>query len=386
MTLSRREFMIAGAAAAAGLALRSKPVYACVYGHTGRGGYGHGLDTCFNFLENMHTVAVADPDEKGLAAAMKRLGLTKGYPSLAEMLDKENAHMVSIGPRFAERKLEYISVAAKKGVSVYMEKPIAASLEEADAIVDVAEKAGIQIVVAHHVRLCPQVLHLKKMVDEGLIGQLLEIRTRGKEDQRAGGEDMMVLGTHCMYLMRFFGGDPLWCTARVTQDGRDITAADKRAASEPLGPVAGDTIDASFAFPKAVMGHFASHKVPKGEGGRFQITLHGSKGVAQFAIGQDPKVTYLLDPLWTQGKAAEWKPLPDAPSNDHMVGVKGTDACNARIVYELLKIRGTKDRSPVDIYEARSTLEMIMAVYAAHLSGARATFPLKDRKHPLGSL
>jgi hypothetical protein len=29
---------------------------------------------------------------------------------------------------------------------------------------------------------------------------------------------------------------------------------------------------------------------------------------------------------------------------------------------------------------------MIMAVYVSHLAGARAVFPLKERKHPLGSL
>src|SRR6185295_18016683 len=123
----------------------------------------------------------------------------------------------------------------------------------------------------------------------GLIGQLMEVRTRGKEDHRAGGEDMMVLGTHCMYLMRMFAGDPLWCTARVTQDGRDITVADRRAATEPLGPVAGDTI----------------HVLP--------------------------------EPLWS-GKSSAWKPLPDAPSNDHPSGLKDTAASNRYIVDDLLRI------------------------------------------------
>ena len=153
-----------------------------------------------------------------------------------------------------------------------------------------------------------------------------------------------------------------------------------------LGPIAGDTIHATYAFPKGVQGYFASQKVPKGEAGRFQITLYGSKGVANFALGHDPQVSYLADPLWLPGKTATWKPLPDAPSNDHPSGLKGTDACNRRIVEELLRIMKTKDSSPVDIVEARATLEMILAVYAAHLSGGRATFPLKDRKHPLGSL
>jgi predicted dehydrogenase len=279
-----------------------------------------------------------------------------------------------------------LTIAAERKVDIYMEKPIALSLEEADAIVAVTEKNKTKIVVAHQNRLLPQVLHLKKLVDEGLLGQILEIRTRGKEDARAGGEDMMVLGTHCMYLMRMFAGDPLWCTARVTQDGRDITVADRRAASEPLGPIAGDTIHASFAFPKGVQGYFASQKVPAGQAGRFQCTIYGSKGIAHWAIGADSVVYYLPEPLWASGKTSAWKTLPDAPSNDHPSGLKGTLASNRFIVEELIRIRGTQERSPVDIYEARATLEMILSVYAAHLAGGRVTFPLKDRKHPLGTL
>ena len=386
--MNRRTFLMAGGAlAAAALPLQAKAdvLRACVYGHTGRGAYGHGLDTCWNKMDNVKVVAVADPDEKGRDAAAKRIGITKTYASFAEMLEGEKPELASHGPRWVEKRLEMLTIAAERKVDVYMEKPIALSLEEADAIVAVAEKHKTKIVVAHQNRLLPQVLHLKKLVDEGLIGQLLEIRTRGKEDARAGGEDMMGLGTHCMYQMRLFGGEPLWCTARVTQDGRDITVADRRAASEPLGPIAGDTIHATFAFPKGVQGFFASQKVPKGEGGRFSCTLYGSKGIAHFDIGSESQPVYCPEPRWIPGKSA-WQQLPGAPSNDHPSGLKGTLASNRFIVEELIRIRGTSERSPVDIYEARATLEMILAVYAAHLSGGRATFPLKDRKHPLGTL
>ena len=385
--MNRRTFLMATGAMAASLPLHARPqvLRACVYGHTGRGSYGHGLDTCFNKMDHVKVVAVADPDEKGREAAAKRIGVTKTYASFAEMLDAEKPELASHGPRWVEKRLEMLTIAAERKVDVYMEKPIALSLEEADAIVAVTEKHKTKIVVAHQNRLQPAILHLKKLVDEGLIGHLMEIRTRGKEDTRVGGEDMMVLGTHCMYQMRLFGGEPLWCTARVTQDGRDITVADRRAASEPLGPVAGDNIQATFAFPKGVQGFFASQKVPKGEAGRFSCTLYGSKGIAHFDIGTESQPVYLPEPRWIPGKSA-WKPLPDAPSNDHPSGLKGTLAANRFIVEELIRIRGTEERSPVDIYEARATLEMILSVYAAHLSGGRATFPLKDRKHPLGTL
>ena len=383
--MRRREFLATGALLAAGWR-RPETLRACVYGHTGRGGYGHGLDTCFDGLEKVQLAALADPDEKGRAAALKRSKLSKGYASLGEMLAAEKPQLLTIGPRWVERKLEYLTLAAEHDAHVYMEKPIAGSLEEADAIVDVTAKHGIKVVVAHQMRLCPPVLHLKKLIDGGLIGRLLEVRTRGKEDHRAGGEDMMVLGTHCLYLMRLFAGEPSWCTARVTQEGRDITLADRRAATEPLGPVAGDSIHASYAFPDGVQGTFSSQKVPKGEGGRFTITLYGSKGIAHLPIGQDPHPVWLNDPLWVPGKTATWQPLPDCPSNDHPSGLKSTDACNRYIVEDWLRIIASGGRSPVDFIEARATLEMIFAVYAAHLAGGRVAFPLKDRKHPLGSL
>lgn len=383
--MKRREFLAAGALLAAGWTSQ-KPIRACVYGHTGRGGYGHGLDTCFQGLENLQLAAVADPDEKGRAAAMKRLGVPKAYASLGEMLDAEKPHLLSIGPRWVERKLEYLTLTAEHGAHVYMEKPIAGSLEEADAIVEVARKHDIKIVVAHQMRLCPQIVHLKKLADNGLFGRLLEIKTRGKEDHRSGGEDLMVLGTHCLYLMRYFAGQPSWCEARITQDGRPVTLADKRAATEPLGPVAGDTIHATYAFTDAVLGTFDSEKGHQAPGGRFTITLRFAKAVVHCAIGQDPQVRYMPDPDWIPDTKSPGKPLPLAPSNDHPSGLKGTDACNQRIVEELIRIVDDKSTSPVDILEARSTLEMIMAVYPAHLGGDRVLFPLKDRKHPLGTL
>lgn len=384
--MNRREFLAAGALLAVA-SRRSEPLKACVFGHTGRGNYGHGLDSCFSRMPRIALAAVADPDEKGRAAAMKRLKLDKGYASLGEMLDAEKPQLLTIGPRWVERKLEYLTLAAEHRTHVFMEKPIAGSLEEADAIVDVAAKHDIRVVVAHQMRLCPQVLHLKKTADAGRFGRLLEVRTRGKEDHRAGGEDLMVLGTHCLYLMRLFAGEPLQCTARVTQDGRDVTVADRRKATEPLGPVAGDTIHASYAFKDGVTGTFASQKGNQAPGGRFTITLRFEKGVAHFAIGQDPQVNYRADPAWEPLEKDAPSPLPDAPSNDHApTGTKGTEACNRYIIDDWLRIIADQGRSPVDILEARATLEMIFAVYAAHLASGRVDFPLKDRKHPLGTL
>jgi predicted dehydrogenase len=356
-----------------------------VIGNSGRGGYGHGLDVCFQKVPGVKVVAVADPDAGGRAQTLKKTGALEGYADWREMLEKEHPDLVSIGPRWVEDRAAMVSAVAEAGAHIYMEKPMAASLEAADAMLKAASRRGVRIAIAHHARMAPGILRLKDLLSEGLIGDLLEVRTRGKEDSRAGGEDLMVLGTHCLYLMRFFAGEPLWCSARVTEKGREVTASDARAASESLGPVAGDSIHASYAFPGGVQGHFASQKIRQGSGGRFQIALHGSKGVVVAHIGMDPEIFHLPDPLWSPGKSgARWQPLPGAPAGPEPSGLSGQDAANHRIVLDLIEAIESKRDPIASGQEGRATLEMIMAVYASHLQGRRVAFPLADRRHPLG--
>lgn len=98
--------------------------------------------------------------------------------------------------------------------------------------------------------MAPSVLLLKRQLDDGAIGELLEIRVNGKQDKRAGGEDLVVLGTHSFDLVRCFAGEAQWCSARILQGGREVVLADARAASENIGPIVGDEIEASFAMAK----------------------------------------------------------------------------------------------------------------------------------------
>lgn len=391
---------------------------ACVIGSTGRGNYGHGLDTTFQRIPRVTVAAVADPDEKGMADAARRSGAARTYADWREMLRAEKPDLVSIGPRWPVDRLEMVAASAEVGAHVYMEKPVARDLVEADAIVEVAERKGIRIVVAHQVREAPALLDLERRIEEGLIGNVLEIRTRGKEDHRAGGEDLMVLGTHCLYLMRAFGGPASWCSARVTQDGREVVAADRREATEPLGPVAGDTIHATYALAGGVQGHFASQRRRGGPPGCFQISIHGSKGIVLVHIDQEPEIYWLPDPVWSPGRSkVAWRPLEVAPappgtstpgtstpgtstpgtsrddsSSADPSGLRGPapsglrreEAANWRAVAGLIRWIETGEESRVSIREGRAALEMILAVYASHLRGARVALPLAERRHPLG--
>ena len=57
-----------------------KPPYrVAVIGSTGRGGYGHGLDTAFLGVERAKMIAVADDNAEGLQATGKKLRVERLY-------------------------------------------------------------------------------------------------------------------------------------------------------------------------------------------------------------------------------------------------------------------------------------------------------------------
>src|SRR5262249_27112665 len=154
--------------------------------------------------------------------------------------------------------------------------------------------------IAHQTRYSPRLERIREMIRDGVIGDILELRGRGKEDSRGGGQDLMVLGTHIMDLMRFVAGDVRWCYARVAQDSRPVTKIDVVQGREAMGPVAGNQITAAYGFDKNIQGHFATYRPRPGDKGasRFGLTIHGARGIIQFTTGSLPPAYLLEDPTW----------------------------------------------------------------------------------------
>ena len=65
---------------------------------------------------DVELVAVADADEKGLAAAVKRLGAPRGFPDYRRMLDEVKPDLVSICPRWLDQHRDMVVAAAERGV------------------------------------------------------------------------------------------------------------------------------------------------------------------------------------------------------------------------------------------------------------------------------
>ncbi|RUL86438.1 Gfo/Idh/MocA family protein [Tautonia sociabilis] len=365
------------------------PYRAAVIGRTGRGNYGHDLDRAFAEEPKFTLVAVADEDEAGRAAASSRLGVDRSYADYREMLERERPEFVAVGPRWLDCHREMVVSCAEFGVrGILLEKPMAPSPADCDAMLSACDASHVKLAIAFQTRVSPIFEQVKTLVADGVIGPVLELRGRGKEDRRGGGEDLMVLGTHIMDLFRAVLGDPSWCFARVTDGGVPITSEHVRDGAEGIGPLAGDRVDAMYGFADSpAVAHFATAR-PTEPGSRFGLRIFGERGVILTGTGWLPEAYLLRDPRWFDSPGgAGWEPITSAgvglaeplPSGGLLDG-------NRRIVADLIAAV-EEDRPPVvSGADGRASIEMILATYASQVAGGPVALPLADRSHPLERL
>jgi predicted dehydrogenase len=383
----RRSFLGAIVGAAAATASPAKKYRVAVIGHTGHGNYGHGIDVVWHAFPNMEVIAVADADPTGLEAGRKRTRAARGYADYREMLRVEKPDLVGIGPRFLDERVEMVSAAAGAGAHIYMEKPFAKTLEEADRMVAVVQKNKVKLQVAHQMRTSPYARRAKTMIGAGEIGAIQEVRVRGKEDRRAGGEDLMVLGSHLFDMLRYFLGNPRWVISHVTTGGEEMTTNHVRQPTEPIGPVAGTEMAAMFAFGNGVHGYFASRASGQTDPLRFGTWLYGSKGVIFLPNGiyPDGGLYVLRSPAWLPDERNRWERLDAKPDiANEGINTENHEIANALMVADLVRAIERNSKPCCNEEDGRWTIEMIHSIYHAQKTGSRVSFPLKSRKHPLG--
>jgi predicted dehydrogenase len=187
----------------------AKSYRVAVIGRTGRGNYGHGLDVVWRSIENVEIVAVADPDAKGGAAAAEWLQAKNAYADYRQMLTKERPQIVSVADRWLDRHRDMVVACAEAGANIFLEKPFCRTLEEADAMVTICERHHVKLAIVHQTRYSPRMRRVRDLIAQGRLGDLIEMRGRGKEDARGGGQDLMVLGTYIMDLACPRGNGPV---------------------------------------------------------------------------------------------------------------------------------------------------------------------------------
>jgi predicted dehydrogenase len=340
----------------------------------------------FRKLDNVEIVAVADPDEAGRAKALGRTGAEAGYASYRDMLAKEKPDIAAVCPRWIDQHHDMLIASAEAGCHVYMEKPFCRTLKECDAVVTALDMRHLKLGIAHISQYSPVLATALKVIADGVIGDVLEIRGRGKEDARGGGEDLWVLGSHVFGLMRSFaGGNATSCYATVTHQGRPVVKGDVREGAEGIGPLAGDHVQATYALPKGVTGYFASRRGMAGNPTRFAVQVFGSKGVIELESGFLVKAHLLRDGGWSPARSGgKWEPITSAGIGKPEPRTDGTyEGGHVAAITDLI-VAVEKDReTKCSARDCTAIVEMIAAVFESHRLARPVDLPLKTRANPL---
>ncbi|MBI5395656.1 MAG: Gfo/Idh/MocA family oxidoreductase [Verrucomicrobia bacterium] len=393
--MNRRQFLTTAAASGFALAARAadpdRKLRVAVIGHTGRGNYGHGLDTVWLRAPETGIVAVADADAGGLAGAQKKLKVARGYSDYRAMLAETKPDIAAICVRHIDQHREMALAAIESGArGIFMEKPFCRTPAEADEIVAACGKRNVKLALGHRGRYDPVLPVVERMVKDGSIGRLLELRGRGKEDDRGGALDLWVLGAHILNLAHFVAGKPLACSAGMLQDGRPVTRADVQEGAEGVGPIAGNEVHARFEMERGVPLFFDSVRKAGNKAAGFGLQIIGTLGIIDLRTDQQP-FAHLVpgSPFGPAKEPRPWVPISTAGpgKQEPMTDLKEDVASHLLSVRDLIAAM-REDRAPLcSAQDGRVTVEMICGVFESHrLGGRRVTWPLQTRQNPLAML
>ncbi len=145
----------------------------------GAGYFSHFQYEAWQRIPEVEIVAFSNRDATRAKEITDKFGLTKCYADWREMLDVEKPDFVDVitpPPSHAEMCAE----AARRGVHIICQKPLAPTLAEAHAIVANAARAGARLMVHENFRFQPWHREIKRLLDAGAIGQLFSLNFRSR--------------------------------------------------------------------------------------------------------------------------------------------------------------------------------------------------------------
>jgi predicted dehydrogenase len=164
-------------------------------------------------------VAVCDADPERSARFQQAHPASRTYPDLEAMLASETLDLVTIcTPDWLHAEMGIAALRA--GAHVICVKPLSTTIEDARRLVGAAAESGRRLMVAHERRFHPRYRAIKRVLDEGLLGDLFYLELdyfvhKGRQFsaapwyKSAQHPRAAILGTgsHAVDLLRWFGGE-----------------------------------------------------------------------------------------------------------------------------------------------------------------------------------
>ena len=163
-------------------------------------------------------VAVANHREESARAFAEKFRIARVTTDWEELArDPEVEAAIVATPNYLHAPQAIALLEAGKHVMV--EKPMAVSVAECDAMIAAAQRGGARLMVAHCWRFHPDVLAVRDRIAAGEFGEVVKTRGYGvhsgwgpsgwfAERRLAGGGALVDMGVHAIDTARFLLGDP----------------------------------------------------------------------------------------------------------------------------------------------------------------------------------
>lgn len=176
----------------------------------GVGSMGRNHARLYRTIEGVRLVGIADPNPKTAEMVGVRENVPH-YTDFVRLLDEQKPDLVSIA---APTGLHYEIAATviDRGVHALMEKPITSTVEQGEALLELAKRKGVILAVGHVERFNPAVMELRRRLSEGMAGRIYKISAQRLSPYPTRISDAGVvidLASHDIDLMRHLMPEPI---------------------------------------------------------------------------------------------------------------------------------------------------------------------------------
>lgn len=313
-----------------------------------------------NLIRNCHQLgvlaAVCDTDLRSLDEVRSKYSGTALFCDAQAMLEHAKLDAVVIAaPAPAHAKLALMAIAA--GKHVFVEKPLALSVKDAQLVVDAADQAGLTLFVGHVLLYHPAVRALSDCVNQGRIGRVRHLRSRRLSWGRLRAHENVwwSFAPHdCALMIEIMKETPVNATGWL---------------SAYVRPGLGDFAYADFAFADGRSAHIEVSWLDPDKSSR--IDVFGSEGTLTFVDAREgPTLTLTAcgERLDVRGEPELWR------GETVKIDLPGGEPLRLELEAFCRAIRGAREHIPTD---GREGLEVVRALEMVDQHATVHSYPLE---------
>ncbi|MBC7790574.1 MAG: Gfo/Idh/MocA family oxidoreductase [Anaerolineae bacterium] len=323
-------------------------------------------------LPGVRVVALAEPDSHKLDAARVRAPTSVGCSDYAELLELPEVDAVVVcGPNAMHAAAA--EAALERGKHVYLEKPIATTLDEGRHLVETYRRSGLIGMVGFNYRFNPLNDAARRHLASARIGDLIGARSifstgpgeipAWKRTRESGGGVLLDLASHHVDMMRFLFG------REVTEVFASVQSRRSEADTALLHMLMGDDlpVQSFFSFGAGAEDRFEAY----GSQGRMSFNRHRSTHVE---ISGPSQVTRLFS--WLRDESPSLDRIPFLLGK--LRGTGHEPSFRSALMHFVTAVQANKPALP-DIEDGYRSLAVVLAAEESASRGRTVSIRDWDR-------